>query len=53
LAKPENIEEENLQQEIPAFAKFNATPTYCLFSVFSYTAYHCHFQEITVSCHSN
>jgi len=28
LAKPENIEEENLQQEIPAVAKFNATPTY-------------------------
>jgi len=51
-AKPEN-NEEILQLKIPAVAKFNAKPIYCLFSVFNYTTYYCHFQAITVSCHSN
>jgi len=44
-AKPENIEEEFLQLITPAVAKFNAEATYKLLPVFSYTTYHCHFQE--------
>jgi len=44
---------EILQLKIPAVDKFNVNPTNCLFSVFSYITYHCHFQEIIDSCHSN